>query len=140
MPALVTVDREAISRRVVPAVEVEPQVIAAYLFGSALGRCRPDSDIDIGIVSTCQGERERLYLEARIVNRLQPLDGHPFDVIALDPGDILFSFSVVHHGVPLYVRDRDRLGDFLYAVSRPYGELAWRRRQALAEVLEDLKP
>ena len=140
MPALVTVDREAIARRVVPAVEVEPEVIAAYLFGSALGRCRPDSDIDVGIVSVCQGERARLRLEARIASRLEPLAGHPFDVVVLDPGQILFSFSVVHHGVLLYVRDRDQLGDFLYAVSRPYGELAWRRRQALAEVLGDLQP
>lgn len=80
-----------------------------------------------------------MLLEARIVNRLEPLAGHPFDVVVLDPGDIFFSFSVVHHGVLLYARDRDQLGDFLYAVSRPYGELAWRRRQALDELLEDLR-
>ncbi|MEW6227740.1 MAG: hypothetical protein AB1700_06525 [Bacillota bacterium] len=65
MRELVTVNEDAIRAAVVPVLVRFPQVAGAYLFGSSLGRCRPDSDIDIGLVPTegaaaTEGERESM--------------------------------------------------------------------------------
>lgn len=139
MGALVTIERERIVERVLPVLRSEPALVAAYLFGSALERCRPDSDVDIGIIADCASERERERLEARLASQLKPLDAHPFDVVVLNADDVYFPFRVVREGTLVHVADSDRLGDFIEIVSRRYGELAPRRRQAMAEILGDLR-
>lgn len=118
-----------------------PQVAAAYLFGSALDECRPDSDIDLGIVLYPTAAEPPglgfLALEAEIEARLPPVEGHLFDVTILRRDQPLFSFTPISSGRLIYVRDQDALGDFIEAVSRRYGELHHRYRRALNEVLEE---
>lgn len=97
---LVTVDLKLVEERVRGILPDFPQVAGAYLFGSALSPCRPDSDIDLALVShpgiSARGDplgRERL--EARVVTAMGRLDGHPFDVVVLDPDDAIFSFKAI---------------------------------------------
>ncbi len=47
---MVRVREDLIIKVVVPILEELKEIAGAYLFGSALGLCRPDSDIDIGLV------------------------------------------------------------------------------------------
>jgi predicted nucleotidyltransferase len=50
LKTMVRVREDLIIKVVVPILEELKEIAGAYLFGSALGLCRPDSDIDIGLV------------------------------------------------------------------------------------------
>ncbi|NPV73558.1 MAG: nucleotidyltransferase domain-containing protein [Pelotomaculum sp.] len=56
-----------------------PQVAGAYWFGSSLEACRPDSDIDIGLVleDIKLIERKKAHLEAEIRDSFGAYNGHP---------------------------------------------------------------
>lgn len=128
---------EAAVRAVLPLF---PQVAGAYLFGSALDKCRPDSDIDLGIVLLPTVPEPPgfgfLGLEAEIEARLPSVEGHRFDLTILRRDQPLFSFVPISSGRLIYVRDPDAVADFVEAVSRRYGELHYRYRRVLDEVLE----
>lgn len=133
---LVTLDQTALAEHIASALRgaTDLPVAGAYLFGSALSRCRPDSDIDVGLVPaagvddldadwTVQGRAEQV---------LRPFRGHPVDVSPLRAG--LFAFEVVCSGRLVYVRDRAAVDDFVERVCRRGPELAMRYRHALAVV------
>ena len=50
MGKLVCVNIYKIIERLIPVFKSREKVVAAYLFGSVLEPCRPDSDIDIGLL------------------------------------------------------------------------------------------
>lgn len=116
-----------------------PQVAAAYLFGSAIGPCRPDSDIDLGLVLSPEATEPPAWgfsgLEAQIETALGRIDGHAFEVIVLRPEAVLFSFKVIREGRLVFSRNRDVLLDFMERVARRYAEAGYRYRRALDEVL-----
>lgn len=127
--------------RVQNALQGFPQVAGAYLFGSILGPCRPDSDIDLGLVlepetvpDTPAGER----LEAAIALQLSPVDGHPFDVFLLDPRKPLLAFRVIKEGRLVYARNPERVLDVVEQVSRRYADLYPRYRAALEEIIAEV--
>lgn len=140
MGGLVRIPLARVERAVRAVLPSFPEVAGAYLFGSALGECRPDSDVDLGIVLFPDVPEPSGYgfaaLEAEIEARLRPIDGHPFDVTVLRRDQPLFSFVPISSGRLVYVRDEDAIGDFIEVVSRRYGELRYRYRRALDEVLE----
>lgn len=143
MAGLVTVDLkpvEDVVRRILPRF---PAVAGAYVFGSALGPCRPDSDIDIGLVPHADvlagGDplaRERL--EARVAAALGRLDGHPFDVVLLDLDDPIFTFKVIRTGRLMYIGDENRVTDFMEAAAQSYREAYPRYRRALREIMDEV--
>ena len=147
MAALVEVDRERVARQIAEACAGVPAVAAALLFGSALGRFRPDSDIDVGAVrrpvpgeDADAGFRAGLRLEYELLRMLREYDGHPFDVVVLDPAQPLFVMTVLTAGRVAFVGDEDAYTDFLERVALRYGEDAPRYRRALDEVLEEPIP
>lgn len=147
MPGLVEIDREEAARRIAEACSAFPEVAAALLFGSALGPCRPDSDIDVGVVRRdreAEGAQGRfkagLRLEAALMHRLGDLDGHAFEVTVLDPDQPLFAMTVVSDGRVCHVGYLDAYTDFLEHVARGYRENAPRYERALDEVLEESIP
>lgn len=101
MPGLVRVDLEPMIRQVQAVLSGFPQVAGAYLFGSALESCRPDSDIDLGLVLEPEikpDTKEGDTLAAEVAFSLKPVNGHPFDVVLLDPDKPLFVFRVIKEG------------------------------------------
>lgn len=141
MSELVKIDIDSVIAKVRTALENFPQVAGAYLFGSALGLCRPDSDIDVGLVldrSVVPDSFEADRLEAQIALALTPLDGHPFDIVVLNPNDVIFCFTVIKDGRLVYCRDIERVTDVMEYVSRHYAEVYPRYRQALDEILEEM--
>lgn len=137
---LVRVDLDRAALRVREVLSRLPEVVAGYLFGSALGPCRPDSDVDLGLV-LAPGTPEPAGwglagLEARIEHLLGDVDGHPFHVTVLSTRHVLFALPVLRDGLLVYVRDPDALTDFIERVARAYPDLRRRYEQALAEVLE----
>ena len=95
---MVRVDLEAVIRRVEAALRDFPQVAGAYLFGSALDACRPDSDLDLGLILEPEIKPESMEggrLEAAIAFFLPPVEGHSFDLVLLNPDKPLFVFSTL---------------------------------------------
>jgi len=138
---MVRVNLEAVTRKVQAALENFPQVAGAYLFGSALGNCRPDSDIDLGLVLEPGIEPESsagYMLEAEISCLLPSFQGHPFDLFLLNPKRPLFAFKVMKEGKLIYCRNMDRVTDVLESVSRRYADLYPRYRSALEEIFAEV--
>lgn len=116
----------------------------AYLFGSALGRCRPDSDIDVGLIrrtepgeSRYKGWKAALGIEVAAARAIGSIDGHPIDATGLDEAQPLFAMTVVRSGHLCDVGDEDAFTDFLEHVAQAYRENAPRHRAAVDEVLAE---
>lgn len=138
MPELVRIDLEPVIRQVQAVLKEFPQVAGAYLFGSVLEPCRPDSDIDLGLVLEPEIEPDTKagdILASEVAFALQPVNGHPFDVVLLDPDKPLFVFRVMREGKLVYAGNMDRVTDLIEYVSRRYADLYPRYRKALEEVL-----
>lgn len=144
MPELVELDRDELAHRIAVACAAASRVAAALLYGSALGKCRPDSDVDVGLIRRPQEAetdadrfRAGLTLEYEVEARLPPFDGHPFHITVLDPDQPLFAMTVWTTGRMCYVGDADAYTDFLERIARGYRENAPRYEVALREVLEE---
>jgi len=78
---MVQIDEDRIKGAVVSTLTDMKESAGVYLVGSALGLCRPDSDIDIGLViKPLYGKSDKYYLDIALAaeTRLDPIDGHPF--------------------------------------------------------------
>lgn len=136
---MVRVDIELVRRKVQEAVADLPGVAAAYLFGSALGDCRPDSDIDIGLfLADIDVDSKQAYLLAgTVAARLEPIESHVFDVNVIDPSDTVFAFRVLSEGIVLSVNDERSWTGTMERVSRAYCEDGYRYRLAVAALLRE---
>lgn len=101
---MVRLDTNLIYERVVKVLANFPEVAGAYLYGSALEGCRPDSDIDIGLVLHEEKSNEQINkeLESVVAASFEPLDGHPFDIVVLDLANPIFCFRVIRDGQLIY--------------------------------------
>ncbi len=88
-------------------------------------RCRPDSDIDIGLVMMPGfdiSEKELDPIEARIREGLSPLGTHKFDLIFLTLRAVFFSNKAIRSGKLIYARDMDVITDF-HRVRQQYTQI-----------------
>lgn len=135
---LVQVDKSKIKEKVTTVFNQYPQIVGAYLFGSTLGKCRPDSDIDIGVfIDRKINEKKRDYLAGELAIKLEPIDGHPFDINVVLPGETIFAYRIISEGTLIYVSDQNRMRDLVEQVSREYAEKGYRYRKALEEIREE---
>jgi predicted nucleotidyltransferase len=134
------VDKNVITQQVASVLKDFPQVAGAYLFGSALGALRHDSDIDIGLIleDIAMADKDKAQLEAGIANSLSPLNGHVYDVVLLDPGNTIFCFRVIKEGQLIYTKNIGRVTDVIEYVSRCYAEVYPRYRDALEEIISEV--
>lgn len=137
---LVRADLGAIETRLARVLEGFPPVVAAYLFGSCLERCRPGSDVDVGLVLSpgATANRDTDLLVARLSLDLGLLDGREPDLVVLNHCTEIFAFRVLSEGKLVFVGDEDALADFVETVSRAYGEVYPRYRRAREEILGGL--
>lgn len=138
MAKLVRVSFEAVREAALRVLPRYPQVAAAIFFGSALGDCRPDSDLDIALVpfpETIQTAGWGPEWVGQAERELGSLGRHPFHLTLLDRRQPIFSFRVLKEGRLVYVRDEDALYSFVERVARLYGEWAPRYQRALQEAV-----
>lgn len=138
MRSMVRIDENLIKNAVFPTLGNMEEIAGVYLFGSALGLCRPDSDIDIGLViKPLYGKPDKYYLDIALAaeTRLDPIDGHPFQVVPLNITDCIFAFNVIRKGRLIYERDHDAITDFIEIISRRYGENYPRYIKYLKEIV-----
>ncbi|WP_034634578.1 nucleotidyltransferase domain-containing protein [Desulfofundulus thermocisternus] len=137
MNELMRVNLDPVVEQVKAALQNFPQVAGAYLFGSILGSCRPDSDIDLGLIlepGIVLDSVESDRLEAAISLLLPPYEGHPYDIVLVNPEKPLFAFRVIKEGKLIYARNMERITDVMEYVSRRYADLYPRYRAALEEI------
>ncbi|MCF8009875.1 MAG: nucleotidyltransferase domain-containing protein [Clostridiales bacterium] len=140
MGNMINRDIKAVTEQVNGALSDFHEVAGAYLFGSTLEMCRPDSDVDVGIIPVDfkLSEKERVYLESKILNCLNSSTGFSYDIVVLNLDNIIFSFRVIKEGCLIYSNDPDRVRDFIEQVSRIYAEVYPRYRRALEEILDEV--
>lgn len=136
MARLVRVDIPEVLRRVASVCARHPEVLAAYLFGSALGEMRPDSDIDVGIVLHPGAEQgaDPWGFEGPLEADLGWVGTHPPQVTVLSAANAIFTVKALTEARLAYVADADRLSDFLEHVARLNWQNAWRYWAAVREV------
>lgn len=108
-----------------------PAVTTAYLLGSAaIGRLRPDSDIDIAILPTSPegiSVTERLRIAADLTDCL----GRTTDLGVLSTSNLVYAKEAVANGSVLYERDHIVTARFEMLVLAMYAELQEVRREVL---------
>jgi len=139
LPELITVDISNITEKLLPVLKRREAVVGAYLFGSILGQCRPDSDIDVGLLLSPRvsySEKEAEIIREEILEELPPFNSHPFDLIILNHCSAIFAYRVITQGRLIYAGNTDAVTDFMEMVSRQRAENYPRYRQALEAIVK----
>ncbi|WP_049752099.1 type VII toxin-antitoxin system MntA family adenylyltransferase antitoxin [Carboxydothermus hydrogenoformans] len=140
MPELIKLNIQDLLDKILPVLKSYPQIEAAYLFGSALVRVRPDSDIDIALLLSPDIDVEDLEswtLAEEIGLHLTRLVGRSFDISLLNTKDYIFAMNVLTSGKLIYVKNNDLLGDFIEKVSLRHRMWYNYYKRALLEVVEN---
>ncbi len=137
MNNLVKLDTSLILKELVPVLKSHEKVEGAFLFGSILGQCRANSDIDVGIILTPENSYSEKNVElilADINEGLSPVNKHHFDLVVLNHTSAIFAYKVINQGRLIYGRNHDLITDFMEIVSRKRAENYPRYRQALESI------
>ena len=112
-----------ILQKLTAALESEPDIAFAYLFGSvAKGRSGPLSDVDVAVyfhpVENAQSRfNRRLQLMSKLGKALQRDD---VDVVPLDEAPLDLAHAVVESGKLVFSRDDKLRNGFVFKVVRDY--------------------
>lgn len=102
----------------------QPDVIAAYLFGSlAQGRAHPRSDIDVAVLLAAMDLEAAFHRRLRLMEDLRPYADREVDVVVLNIAPPLLQYQVLKHGRLLYERDRSARVNFEVRVGKVYADL-----------------
>ncbi len=139
MNSLIRVDLTLILEKLIPVLQAQETVVGAYLFGSILGPCRQDSDIDVGLIlkpGISYPDKELEKIQGKILGKLSPLNNHPFDLVILNRATAIFAYRVISQGRLIYTSDDDAVTDFIEIVCRQRAENYPRYRQALESIVK----
>lgn len=102
----------------------QPDVIAAYLFGSLVQkRAHPRSDIDVAVLLTLMDSEAAFYRRLRLMEQLRPYADREVDVIVLNDAPPLLQNQVLQYGQLLYERDRAARVEFEVRAGQVYADL-----------------
>ena len=110
MPHLVRLDLGVVERRIRQLLPNYPDVAGAVLFGSALELCRPDSDIDVGIIrqnamNPGADVWDDLGAAEAVADALGKFGQHAHHVTVLSLRMPFLAFEALRTGHSLYLRD-----------------------------------
>jgi len=124
-------ERERVARKVVDALEAEPDVEFAWLHGSFLGG-GGFHDVDVGVhLDGAADVRFRCALDLGL--RLDRDTGFPVDVRVLNDAPVTFLFHVFRGGRLLLSRNDERLADLMERTVREYLDMEPLLRRATIE-------
>lgn len=137
---LVRLDLDSIEKGIIPVLKKFPQIAGAYLFGSVLGYCRPDSDIDLGVLlfSDSRSEREEDFLVVDLLEKLPPIKGRVYDIVVLNRQNVIFAYRVISKGKLIFTRSTEVVTDFIEFTSRRYADVYPRYKKALQEIVAEV--
>lgn len=139
MRELICLNISKIIERLTPVLKSQEKVVGAYLFGSTLGPCRPDSDIDIGLLlapDISYSEKDAEKIQEEIFEELPHSGSHSYDLVILNYVSAIFAYRVITEGRLIYARDYEAVTDFMEKVSRQRAENYPRYRQALEVIVK----
>lgn len=128
---LITIDLEKLKSHISSKLIEFPEIQGAYLFGSSLGKMRPNSDIDLGIIFVENLKQNVELLIEKTYFSLGRFDGHPFDIVSVRDISAILAFKIFRHGIPVYISDNDKVTDLMEQISRIYSDIYPRYRKAL---------
>jgi predicted nucleotidyltransferase len=135
MPSdLVQIEKHRLKAYIEEKIGQFSEIAGIYLFGSALGRMRPDSDIDLGLIlvpGAVKSEKELDFFLGKLYLALRNFEGHPFDLVSVRNVDTILAFEILRHGVPLLIKDEAVVLDVVEAISRRYADVYPRYKKAL---------
>ena len=100
----------------------EPQVMAAWLYGSALGvRHRADSDVDIAVLDS-PGNPLPWSAQCSLMDALERASGWPVDLRMVREGSYSFQFHVLTEGRQLWISDVDVVQRYVDSLQSMYEE------------------
>jgi len=128
--------RTNISREALDAtrqvLEKYPAVDAAYVLGSgAMGRLRPDSDIDIALLPK-RGEMFTVMERLALSTELGKLFGRQVDLGILTSANLVYAKEAVAHGRLIFERDHGVTARFAMLTLSMYAALQEARREVLS--------
>ena len=110
--------------RLVAFLATQPDVIAAYLFGSlAQGRARPQSDIDVAILLVPMDSEAAFDRRLRLMEYLRPFADREVEVVILNIAPPLLQQQALRHGRLLYERNKSARADFEVQAGKVYADL-----------------
>jgi predicted nucleotidyltransferase len=109
----------------VNCLAAQPDVLAAYLFGSyATGRARPESDVDVAVLLSGTDEMERFERRLRLMGEVEEALGRkPADVVVLNDAPPLLAHQVLMHSRLILERDRAARVEFEVRAGQVYTDL-----------------
>ena len=135
MPSdLIQIDRCKLKAYVEEKVGQFSEIAGVYLFGSAVDRMRPDSDIDLGLIlmpGAVKSDKELDLFLGKLYLALRNFEGHPFDLVSVRDVDTILAFEILRHGVPLLIRNEVVVSDVIESISRRYADVYPRYKKAL---------
>ena len=124
-------ERSKVVRALTAALELEPDVVFAYLHGS-FPTGGGFHDVDVGIRLAAPAD-QRLTRSLDLATRLTREAGFPVDVRVLDNAPLAFRFHVFRTGRLLLGRDDELLADCMERTTREYLDIAPLLRRATVE-------
>ena len=114
--------RERVKRTLTAALESEPDLEFAWLYGSFLSGAG-FHDVDVGVhLNAAADVRFRRGLDLAV--RLDRVTGFPVDVRVLNDAPVTFLFHVFREGRLLLGRNDERLADLMERTVREYLDMA----------------
>ncbi|ADL08874.1 nucleotidyltransferase domain-containing protein [Thermosediminibacter oceani] len=131
---LIQIDREKLKIYIEEKLGQFDEIAGVYLFGSAIDKMRPDSDIDLGIIlvpGAVKSEKELALFLEKLYLALRNFDGHPFDLISVRHVNTILAFEILRHGVPLLIKNDEVVSEVIESISRRYRDVYPRYKKAL---------
>lgn len=109
----------------VNCLAAQPDVLAAYLFGSyATGRARPESDVDVAVLLSETDDLERFERHLWLIGEVEEALGRrPADVVVLNDAPPLLAHQVLMYGRLIFERDRAARVEFEVRAGKIYADL-----------------
>ncbi|HEX5053008.1 MAG TPA: nucleotidyltransferase domain-containing protein [Planctomycetota bacterium] len=107
------IDLEAFARELPPVASRHPEIVAVWIFGSAVrGALRFDSDFDVAVLFAA-GTQARDQVLAAFAARLEALTvPFPVDAVDLAEQGVIFAHEVLCTGRLVFEADRERRARF----------------------------
>lgn len=117
-------------KSLVDYLATQPDVLAAYLFGSyATGKARPGSDVDVAVLLSGTDKMERFERRLQLMGEVEEALGRrPADVVVLNDAPPLLTHQVLREGRLVFERNRAARVEFEVRAGQMYTDLVPMRR------------
>lgn len=122
---------QEILQKLSTALNAEPDIAFAYLFGSvAKGRSGPLSDVDVAVYFYLNGDaRSRFERRLELMSKLsRVLQRDDVEVVSLYDAPLDLSFEILAYGKLIFSRANEQKTDFIFETLRKYHDAAPRRK------------